>query len=441
MHRFEFHDGHLRCEEVELRDLAARFGTPLYVYSADTLRRHLERLRTAFAELDPLICYSVKCCANVHILRLLAECGSGFDVVSGGELYRARLAGADAAHIVFAGVGKTEGEIEAALRGEVGLLNVESESELRQLAGISQRLGVVADVAVRVNPDVDPHTHVYTTTGTRGTKFGLGLEQVANLFRQYGGVAGVRMRGLHFHLGSPVHAPGAYALAIQRALELIERLRGEGFAVDTLDLGGGFGAHYRGGEAPAAEDYAATIVPLLRGRGLRIVLEPGRSIAANSGVLVARVLHVKESGGRRFAIVDAAMTELLRPALYDAYHFVWPVDAGGRVPTDFGAQQPFPGLELCDVVGPVCESGDFLAKDRLLPPLAAGELLAVFTCGAYAMSMASQYNSRPRSAEVLVDGSAVRLIRRRETYADLVAAELGAGDEGAGTPPLDLRTD
>jgi diaminopimelate decarboxylase len=436
MHRFEYHEGQLGCEQLGLRDLAARFGTPLYVYSAGTLRLHLERLRTAFAELDPLICYSVKCCANVHILRLLAECGSGFDVVSGGELYRARLAGADPARIVYAGVGKTEPEIEAALRGNVGLLNVESESELQQLLGISRRLGVTADLAVRINPDVDPHTHVYTTTGTRGTKFGLAPDQVPRLFREYGGAAGLRLRGLHFHLGSPVLEPGAYALAIQRALSLIDQLRGAGFAVDTLDLGGGFGAHYRGGEAPAAEVYAATIVPLLRGRGLRIVLEPGRSIAANAGLLVARVLHVKQSGGRRFVIVDASMNELLRPALYDAYHFVWPVDAGARVPADFTPQQPFPGLEPCDVVGPVCESGDFLAKDRLLPPLAAGDLVAVFTCGAYAMSMASQYNSRPRAAEVLVDESAVRLIRRRETYADLVAAELNTGDQGSGTPPV-----
>ncbi len=423
MHRFEYHAGHLRCEGRAIAELAERFGTPLYVYSAETLRTHFDRLRAALAELDPLICYSIKCCSNVHILRRLAGWGSGFDVVSGGELYRALQAGADPRTITFAGVGKTDAEMRAALEAGVGLLNVESESELAQLARLTAELRTAADVAIRVNPDVDAQTHEYTTTGRKHNKFGLAPDVVRRLFHEYRDTPHVRLRGLHVHIGSPVHDPAAYVAALERLLTLVADLRHADATVDTLDLGGGFGAHYRGGEAPSAEQYAAAIVPLLRGRDVRVILEPGRSLAANAGLLVTRVLHVKRTAQRQFAIVDASMNELLRPALYDAYHFIWPVAADDRVPADFRAAQPFKGLETFDVVGPVCESGDFLAKDRPLPPLAPGDLLAVFTCGAYAMSMASQYNSRPRAAEVLVEGDAVQLIRRRETYEDLLAAE------------------
>ncbi len=423
MHLFEYHDGRLRCEARSVAELADQFGTPLYVYSTGTLQTHFQRMHAAFAELDPLICYSIKCCSNVHVLRRLAGWGSGFDVVSGGELYRALQAGADPRGIVFAGVGKTVAEMREALRAGVGLLNVESSSELEQLARVAAELGRPADVAVRVNPDVDAHTHVYTTTGTKETKFGLDAGTIRRLFREYHASPHVRLRGLHVHIGSPVHDVQAYVAALERMVALTDALRGDGGTVDTLDIGGGFGAHYRGSEAPSAEEYAAAIVPRLRGRGLRVILEPGRSIAANAGLLVTRVLHVKDTGTRRFVIVDASMNELIRPALYDAYHFIWPVDAGQRVPADFRAAQPFDGLTTCDVVGPVCESGDFLAKDRLLPALKSGDLLAVFTCGAYAMSMASQYNSRPRAAEVLVDGETARQIRRRETYEDLLAVE------------------
>jgi len=423
MDLFAYHDGHLWCEAVPLRDLAARHGTPLYVYSGGTLRLHYQRIADAFAEVGARICYSVKCCPNVHILRLLAEQGSGFDVVSGGELYRARLAGAPPERIVFAGVGKTEREMEEALSGGIGLINVESEAELAQLVRVAAGRGVVPDVALRITPEVAAGAHVYTTTGTKETKFGIPLEQAADLFRRYAGSPAIRLRGLHLHIGSPVRDTQAYVVSIGRALELIDVLRRDGLRVDTLDIGGGFAAHYEGAEAPAARDYAAAILPLLRGRGLRVVLEPGRAIAANAALLVARVLYVKDTGRRRFIIVDASMNELIRPALYSAYHFVWPVDAGQRIPANWLPNQPFDGLVKADVVGPVCESADFLAKDRPLPPLQSGDLLAVFTCGAYAMAMASQYNSRPRAAEVLVDQGAVRLIRRRETYADLVAAE------------------
>jgi len=424
MDRFEYREGRLWCEDVPAADLALRFGTPLYVYSRETFLTHYDRVVQAFAKLTPLICYSIKSCQNVHLCRLLAERGAGFDVVSGGELFRALRAGADPGRIVFAGVGKTDREIREALAARIGLLNVESESEMYVLADLSREAGLVPRVALRVNPDVDPRTHAYTTTGRKETKFGVDLERAREVFREFGRCRDLHLCGIHLHIGSPVNDPQAYAAGISRGLELLERLRGEGFEPDTIDVGGGYGAFYQGDEAPTAADYARTIVPLLRGRGLKVILEPGRSIAANAGILLTRVLHIKRSGGRQFVICDASMNELIRPALYGAYHFIWPVETAGRVPSARAPEQPFDGLITCDVVGPVCESGDFLARARRMPPLQRGDLLAVFTCGAYAMSMASQYNSRPRAAEVLVDGAQARLIRRRETYEDLLAPEL-----------------
>lgn len=423
MDRFGYRDGLLYCEDVPAEELAERFGTPLYAYSRATLEDHYDRLRAAFAALDPLICFSVKCCQNLHICRLLRERGSGFDVVSGGELYRALQAGADPAQIVFAGVGKTEQELCEALDARIGLFNIESESELVQLSELCARRGQEAHAALRVNPDVDARTHRYTTTGTKHNKFGVSLPQAAELFERHSPRGPLRLRGIHLHIGSPVHDVAAYARSLDRGLELIDALAQRGLRIDTLDLGGGYGAHYRGDEAPAYEAYAEAIVPRLRGRGLRVILEPGRSIAANAGVLLTRVLHVKHAGEKCFVIVDASMNELIRPALYGAYHFVWPAAARTFVSHSRGAEQPFRGLTRCDVVGPVCESGDFLAQDRLLPPVNRGDLLAVFSAGAYAMVMASQYNSRPRAAEVLVERGSARLIRRRETYEDLVAAE------------------
>lgn len=423
MDAFEYRDGALWCENVAADELARRFGTPLYVYSRATFVDHYERLRAAFAAVDPLICFSIKCCQNIHVCRLLAERGSGFDVVSGGELFRALQAGADPAGIVFAGVGKTEQEIHEAFDARIGLFNIESESELAQLVQLAAGRGLVASAALRVNPDVDPHTHRYTTTGRKETKFGVDLERAAEVFRRFGREKAVRLRGIHLHIGSPVNDVTAYARSVERGLVLIDALRRDGFEIDTLDMGGGFGALYRGDEAPAWSAYARAVLPLLEGRGLRVILEPGRTIAANAGVLLARVLHVKQSGEKRFMIVDASMNELIRPALYGAYHFVWPVAAREFVPRSRGSEQPFSGLAPCDVVGPVCESGDFLAQDRPLPPVNPGDLLAVFSAGAYAMVMASQYNSRPRAAEVLVDAGDARCIRRRETYEDLVAPE------------------
>ncbi|OQZ06808.1 MAG: diaminopimelate decarboxylase, partial [Planctomycetes bacterium UTPLA1] len=278
--------------------------------------------------------------------------------------------------------------------------------------------------ALRVNPDVDPKTHRYTSTGKKETKFGVDLERARRVFNQYAKQDNVRLSGIHLHIGSPVNSVEPYVAAIKKTLALIDELRADGFTIDTLDIGGGFGAHYKASEAPPAVEYAEAIVPLLVGRDLKIIMEPGRSIAANAGILISRVVYLKKSGDRDFLIVDAGMNDLIRPALYEAYHFIWPVNpVDGFLPSSRGEDATMPGLLPMDVVGPVCESGDFLAKDRLLPPMKRGDLVAVFTAGAYGFVMASHYNTRPNPPEVLVEGDAYRIIRRRETYDDLLAAE------------------
>ena len=422
MDRFEYRQGELYCEAVPVRRIAEAVGTPVYIYSADTLRSHYRALAAAFAELSPLICFSVKSLANLHVLRLLAAEGAGFDVVSGGELFRVAKAGGDLHRVVFAGVGKTDAEISAALAAGIASFNVESEEEFENLSRLAAAAGVTAHAALRVNPDIDPKTHRYTATGKKETKFGVDIERAERFFARYGRDAHVRLDGVHLHIGSPIWSAGPYQEAIAKALELIDRLRRDGVVVDTLNLGGGFAADYGAAAAPPAAEYAATIVPMLRGRGLKVILEPGRSIDANSGVLLTCVLYLKEGGERKFTIVDAAMTDLIRPALYDSFHFLWPVRSPQppRRSSDYAPE----GCVKTDVVGGVCESTDFLAKDRLLPPLERGDLLCVFTAGAYGFVMSSQYNSRPRAAEVLVDGDQFRIIRRRESYEDLVAAEM-----------------
>ena len=424
MDHFVYLDGQLCCEHVPLARLAEAVGTPAYVYSRATFLEHYGRIARAFAELRPDVCYSIKSCPNLHVCGLLAQQGAGFDVVSGGEVYRALRAGGDAARFVFAGVGKTDTEIHQAIDAGVGLFNVESEPELENLARIAAGRKISLPAALRINPDVDPQTHPYTATGLKQSKFGVDLERALGVFREYGRSEHLRLCGLHLHLGSPVNAVEPYVRAIRRATELIDRLAAEGFQIECLDIGGGFGAHYEAGEAPSAADYAEAIVPLLRGRGLRVILQPGRSIAANAGILLTRVLYLKHSGGRSFVIVDAGMSELIRPALYGARHFIWPVlPPPGLVPPSRSIDLQLQGSTEVDVVGPLCESGDFLARARFLPPLKRGDLLAVFSAGAYGFSMASQYNSRPRPPELLVEGDAFRTIRARETYADLIRGE------------------
>jgi len=424
MDHFAYRDGELFCEDLAAADLAEQVGTPAYVYSRATILDHYQRLAEAFAELEPVICFSVKSCANVHICRLLAEHGCGFDVVSGGELFRALQAGADPAKVTFAGVGKTDREINEAIDAGIGLFNVESEAELANIARIARERRTKVQAALRINPDVDPKTHRRTSTGKRETKFGVDLDRARRVFDAFGRDDYLRLRGVHLHIGSPVNTVDPYVEAIGKALALIDELRGVGHPIDEIDIGGGYGADYRTDEAPLAADYADRIVPLLRDRGLRVVMEPGRSIIANAGVLLTRTQYVKASGDKQFVIVDAAMNDLIRPSLYEAFHFIWPVQpADGCVPPSRDEGLRLDGTALVDVVGPVCETGDFLGLARYLPPVVRGDLLAVFTTGAYGATMSSQYNSRCRAPEVLVSGGEYRIVRRRETYADLLAAE------------------
>jgi diaminopimelate decarboxylase len=427
MDLFKYRQGRLYCEELPVADLARRFGTPLYVYSAGTLRRHYWKLASAFAPLRPLICYSVKVCSNFHILRLLADEGAGFDLVSGGELYRVLAAGGDPTRCCFAGVAKTDAEIRFALSQGIRLFNVESEEELENLARLAAEAGKPARAALRVNPNVDPKTHRYITTGKKETKFGVDLERAERVFRQFAASPGARhvsLEGVHCHIGSQITTVEPYVQAVTKVLKLVGALRGAGIEITTLDFGGGFGAEYEGGEALDAEAFAYALVPLLENAGLDVVMEPGRFIAGNAGILVTQVQYVKAGGDRKFLLCDSGMHHLIRPALYGSYHHIWPVDPGEDfVPEQRIRDEAFPGTEVVDVVGPICESTDFFAKDRHLPPVRRGDLLAVFSAGAYGMTMASEYNSFPLPAEVLVEDAEARLIRRRGTYEDLVAPE------------------
>lgn len=425
MDYFEYREGELYCEQVPVQRIAEKVGTPAYVYSRATLLHHHRQIASAFAELDPIICFSVKSCQNVHIIRLLAEAGAGMDVVSGGELHRAVKAGADPARIVFAGVGKTDAELLDGLKAGIGWFNIESEAELANLNALAQAHNLTARAALRVNPDVDPKTHRHTTTGKKETKFGVDLERARNVFAEFGRSERVRLCGIHLHIGSPVYSVEPYVEAITKTLDLIDDLRAGGYTIDTLDIGGGFGAHYESDQSPSAGVYAEKIVPLINGNGLQTILEPGRFIAANAGILLTKTLYVKSSGERDFLIVDAAMTDLIRPSLYDAFHFVWPTHPGTAfTPEKRLRQVPMKGLKEVDVVGGVCETGDFLARGHHLPPVQRGSLLAVFTAGAYGFVMSSHYNSRPNAPEVLVEGDSYRVIRRRETYDDLLRAEV-----------------
>lgn len=424
MDSFTYQNGQLFVEGVPAETLADAYGTPTYVYSRATLLDHFHKFRQAFAELNPIICFSIKSLQNLAILRLLREAGSGFDVVSGGELYRALRAGADPAKIVFAGVGKSDSEIREALHAGIGWFNVESEMEFENVARLAQEAGQPAHGALRINPDVEVSgTHVKTITGKKTTKFGVDIDRAEAFIREVAANQWVRLDALHIHLGSPIYKPEYYVMGITKVLELIDRLEKSDIKINTLDIGGGFAAYYEGGEAPSAQDYAAAIVPLLRGRKLQLIIEPGRSIACNAGLLLTRVQYLKHSGDKQFVIVDAAMNDLIRPTLYEAYHFIWPTRPVGGPPPTHRHDLRTTGDVKVDVVGPICESGDYLAKDRYLPPVSRGDLLAVFSTGAYGAVMGSRYNSRPMPAEVLVNGNTHRIIRKRENYDDLIAGE------------------
>ncbi|MFA7238453.1 MAG: diaminopimelate decarboxylase, partial [Phycisphaeraceae bacterium] len=360
--------------------------------------------------------------------RLLADRGCGMDVVSGGELHRAKIAGVNPAQIVYAGVGKTDHEIRLGIEAGIGYFNIESEAEFENIARIARELGRTTRGALRVNPDVDAKTHAKTTTGKKESKFGVDIERARRFFQHYGNDKHVHLDAIHLHIGSPVYTVAPYVAAITKALHLIDELKAGGIHIRALDIGGGYGANYIADQTPAYADYAAKIVPLLQSftsGGGQVILEPGRTIAANAAVLLTRVQYIKLGGAKKFIIVDAGMNDLIRPAMYDAFHFIWPTNvAPNHVPAKRLRDMPNEGLEPSDVVGPICETADSFAKDRPLPPLARSDLLAVFTAGAYGMVMASHYNAQPLPPEVLVTGKTFRVIRRRETYDDLLKAEL-----------------
>jgi diaminopimelate decarboxylase len=410
---FGYRGDALHCEGVSIPDLARDYGTPLYVYSRGSIEERVAALDAAFDPLDRLIAYSVKANGNLSILRILARAGCGADIVSGGELYRALRAGVPAGRIVFSGVGKTRPELEQALEAGILCFNVESEGELRELSAAGAAAGSPAPVALRINPDIEsPTPHAYTRTGHRSTKFGIPSEDARRLYRLAGELGGVDPVGIDAHIGSQILDPEPYRESLLHLLELVDDLRGDGIRLRLLDIGGGFGVSYDEALDPTPEAFAEQIVPHIATSGLRLILEPGRYLVGHAGVLVARVLYVKPMGPKTFVITDAGMTDLLRPSHYASVHRLDPVrrSAGGEV-------------RRVDVVGPICETGDFLALDRDLPVPEPGDLLAIHTVGAYGFAMASTYNARPRPAEVLVEGDDARLVRRREAYEDLTRGE------------------
>jgi diaminopimelate decarboxylase len=428
VHLFQYRNGALHCEDVNLARVAGKFGTPTYVYSAETILDHYTRLDAALAPLDHLIYYAVKANSNRAILKLLADAGAGFDIVSGGELFRVLAAGpADVgAKCTFAGVGKSREEIEYALEQRVYSFNVESEAELEQIDRVAGSKKMRAPIALRVNPDVDPHTHEYISTGSRENKFGIGLDQVPAVYARAAGMRNIDIVGVQTHIGSQITEAAPFASAIKKVAPVVRDLKSK-YGIKFFSVGGGMGIVYRRalesgsgkwwhdqeGEPSAfsVRDYAHAIVPPLRDLDTRILVEPGRFLVGNAGVLLTRVLYIKKSAAKKFAIVDAGMNDLIRPALYQSYHEIVPVKEAKSE-------------SKIDIVGPVCESGDFFAFDREMPELREGDLIAIMSAGAYGFVMASNYNSRPLPAEVLVRGDKVALIRERQTWEDLIDREV-----------------
>ncbi len=411
MHHFAYRGNELYAEDAAIKDIAAHIGTPVYIYSAATLRRHFRVFDEALSGADHLICYAMKALSNLSILKLFGAMGSGFDIVSAGELMRCLRAGAEAKKIVFSGVGKSEEEIAAALDAGILMFNVESRPELYRIAEVARRKKVKAPVSLRVNPDLDPGTHPHISTGHRTSKFGIPLAQVFEYYAQARSLPELELVGLSTHIGSQITETGPFIEAGEKVASIVRQLKSDGIALRYLDIGGGLGIPYLE-EPPPPSEYAAAILKPLKGLGVKIIAEPGRVLVGNAGILVTRVLYVKETDVKRFIVVDGAMNDLIRPVLYEAYHAIWPVrKESGRKPV------------IADVVGPVCESGDFFAQDREMPDPQAGELLAVMSAGAYGFVMASNYNSRARAPEVLVEGSRVHVIRERDRFEDLINRE------------------
>ena len=424
MDQFSYNNGRLFVENISVEDIAEAVGTPVYIYSKATFIDHLQKIQKAYSEIETLICYSVKACGNINILKFMAELGSGFDVVSGGELFRALQAGGEPSKIVFAGVGKTDTEILEALNAGIGYFNIESEAELENLIQLTKQHGKNTKAALRVNPDVNYKTHAYIQTGKKESKFGVDIEHAIHIFEKYGDNKSVNLCAIHVHLGSGGKTIDPYVDAVKKILPVINQIRSNGHTIEALDLGGGYGADYESDTVPSAAEYAAGLVPLLKNKNLQLILEPGKSICANAGILLARTIYTKHGGSKKFLIIDAGMNDLIRPSLYQAFHFIWPANVDEKfVPSQREKNLQIDGTEVVDVVGPICEGADFFAKDRALPPVQRGDLICVFTAGAYSFTMSSNYNARGRAAEVLVDGNKFSVIRKRETYKDLIALE------------------
>ncbi len=411
MDHFHYRNGRLHAEDVPVDDIAQAVGTPCYIYSRATLERHWHAFDDALGEHPHRVCYAVKANSNLAVLACLARLGSGFDIVSGGELLRVLAAGGRADRIVFSGVGKGDDELRLALDHGIHCFNVESEAELHRLDSIAREQGKTAPVALRVNPDIDPQTHPYISTGLKENKFGIDIHHAEALYRRAAELPGIRLRGVACHIGSQILELSPFLEALDRVLTLVDRLHAAGIPLEHLDIGGGLGIRYRDEHPPEPREYARLIKARLAGRALALHIEPGRAIAGNAGILLTRVRYLKQGADRRFAIVDAAMNDLLRPALYQAWQEIIPV-----LPRNAGKPHRY------DIVGPVCETADFLGKDRELN-IEPGDLLAVRSAGAYGFTMSSNYNSRPRAPEVLVDGESYHLIRERETFEDLIRGE------------------
>src|SRR6266550_6394705 len=413
MDHFTYKNAELHCESVPLRAVADAVGTPAYIYSRAALLESYSAYDRAFAAVPHVICYAVKANANLGVLATLARAGAGADIVSGGELFRALRAGVPANKIIFSGVGKNRDELRDALKAEILMFNVESRSELRVLDEVAREMGVRAPVALRVNPDVDPQTHPYIATGLKTSKFGIPFDEAFEAYEEAATLKGLEVIGADMHIGSQLTKATPVADAVARVVALVKALRERRIEIRMIDIGGGLGIRYRDETPPTHQEFATLLMPALRETGVTVLLEPGRSIVGNAGVLLTRVLYRKDTGAKKFVVVDGAMNDLIRPSLYGSYHEILPVDQT-RQARD---------RETVDVVGPICESGDFLAKDRELARVEPEDLLAVMSAGAYGFVMASNYNTRPRAAEVLVDGNRYTIVRRRETYEDLVAGE------------------
>ena len=455
MHFFRYRDDRLYCEDVDLNRVAREFGTPTYVYSAATILDHYARLDAALAPLDHLICYAVKANSNRAILNLLGGAGAGFDIVSGGELFRVLAAGGDPAKCTFAGVGKSSDEIEYALERGVYSFNVESEAELELIQHIAGAKKIRAPIALRVNPDVDPHTHQYISTGSQENKFGIALDQASAVYERAAEMSNIEIVGVQMHIGSQITEAKPFASAIEKVAPLVSELKSR-HAIKFFSIGGGMGIIYRralesgsgkwwhdhglasAGSAFSVRDYADAIVPPLRDLGIQTLVEPGRFLIGNAGVLLTQVRYLKQTGSKKFAIVDAGMNDLIRPALYQSYHEIVPSTLTQTLSLEGRGGREAPGegefvsrsnskRGNIDIVGPVCESGDFFALDREMPELREGDLLAIMSAGAYGFVMASNYNSRPLPAEALVRGDKLALIRKRQTWDDLVREEVDPG--------------